>query len=375
MLVRLIDDAVAAERFVDALSGLAPLIGTAGDLVSDIGVGTAGLAVASVYCASIIVVTANWCGYACAAHACVAARAGIAVIADAADIGMLATLDCVTGICGADVVVIARRDARRQAEAALALVAQGALVSIVASGRDYSKNAAFLAVAAVGRAGIAVGADLGTARVAEPGLAEVAVRARIAVVAGQHIVGGLATLDCVAEIARAGIAVIAGLGASGHAPAALAAVEHRAHVAIATNPSVGSMLAALLRVAAVVGAGVAVVAADQLAGLALAARAHVAQGADAAVVTRCGVGRRRAADGWVATICCARVFIVAHADFARLASAACADVAGRTGIAVIAAGLVGRLHTTLYGVTGIGCARVAVVAQLGRTALADADLA
>src|SRR5207247_2037021 len=126
------------------------------------------------------------------------------------------------------------------------------------------------------------------------------------------------------------------------------------------------------RVTRIVGAGVAVVADHRRARLADAAGADVAGGPNGAVDGGRGVGRVDTARRRVTRIVGAGVAVVADHRRAGLADAAGADVAGRTGVPVVAGRGVGRVDTARRRVTRIVGAGVAVVADHRRAGLADA---
>src|SRR5207247_2596843 len=89
--------------------------------------------------------------------------------------------------------------------------------------------------------------------------------------------------------------------------------------------------------------------------------AHVSGRADVAVVAGASVGRVRAARSGVARIVGAWVAVIA-AQQSAAAGAAGAGVAGGTRIAVVTGGGVGGVHTTRVGPAGVVGADVAVVA-------------
>src|SRR5439155_1035919 len=145
------------------------------------------------------------------------------------------------------------------------------------------------------------------------------------------------------------------------ARARLAHVYGRADVAVVAGAGVGPVRAARGGVARIVGAWVAVIAAEAAVACAGSVRAGVVGRAGVTIVAGARVERVPAARARVARVVGARVAVVAAQQGAG-AGAAGAGVAGGTRIAVVAGGGVGGVHTTRVGPAGVVGADVAVVA-------------
>lgn len=212
----------------------------------------------------------------------------------------------VAGVVDAGVAREARairvRLARRVGTASLAAagavtrIADRQRVVVVAdrAGRLVGRGAAALAVAGIERALLAVVAHLGRARSARAILADVAVRADVAVVARVGVGRVDAALDLVARVGRARILVVA-LQLGADAGAVLAGVARGAGVVVRALRRDRRMHAALGLVARVAGARTAVVAIDLRARARADGFALVARGAGVAVVAALRL-RRRATD-------------------------------------------------------------------------------
>ncbi len=195
----------------------------------------------------------------------------------------------------------------------------------------------------------------------------VARRAGVAVGAGHRVVGILAAHRRVAGIGRAGVVVVAATIAATLALSALADVARRARVAVVTRRHVDQIRAARNRVTGIRRADVAVVARQRRRRSAGPAEANVVLRARVAIGAGVVVGRVGAARLGVAIVGRAGVVVIA-AQGRPLARATRTLVAGRAGVVVVAR--VGVVHelAALQRVAGIGRAGLVVVADLARTA-------
>ena len=275
-------------------------------------------------------------------------------------------------VIGAAVAVAAVQRRPWLACPAAAGVGRRADVAVAATSRVGGKNAACVAVALVVCARVAVVAGHGPAGGTDADAAHIAGRAGVAVVAGQRVVRVDAAGLRVAAVIRAQIPIAACLGSARLAAALGAGVDQRASVAVGAGSAVGDREAPLERVAAVVCAGVAIIADHQRAALACATLAGIVLAADAAVLARLGVVRRRAASVGVAAVVGARVAVVADLGGARLANSGLAGVRCGARVAVVALGVVVLEDAARLGRAAVVCAGVAVVADEHRAALAGA---
>lgn len=147
-------------------------------------------------------------------------------------LGELAASLGIAGVARARVVVLAHDRVARHANARRAHVAVRARVAVVARPGHRLIDAALDLVARIRGADVAVIAVLGAADRAGARLAGFPARADVAVFARQRVVRELAALLCVAAVARAQVAVVARLLRPAGAHAVLANVVLRAHVAV-----------------------------------------------------------------------------------------------------------------------------------------------
>ena len=247
--------------------------------VAGVGVGAAQLDVTSVCRARVLVVAQAGLADAAAALARVAAGASVAVVASnrALAAGRASRFRLAKVLCARVAVVALLR--RALASAAAAAVCGGAQEAVVARGcvgRDAVLAVAGLQVAAGGLAAVGRAAQLGGPGLALAGAAQVADRARVVVLA-RHAVGlGVgAAQGQVAAVFGARVLVVAGQGRAGDAGARLAGVVGRAGraVGVAAGAVERHVLATAVvtfsAVARILGAAVLVVAAA-LVGLAVA---------------------------------------------------------------------------------------------------------
>ncbi len=279
---------------------------------------------------------------------------------------MLATTCRITGIVGAKVVIGTVLDLAGLALAAAALVTIGANAAIGAGVRIANADAAFPAIAQVCGAGIAIVAGLGVAAAAGAILASLTFGARVIIVAWQCVGRRYAALLGVADVAGAGVGVVADLGEARLAGARLAQVSICADVIVVTDRGVGAGYAAGLGVAAIVSAGIAVIARDFDLSLANAAFASVVAGTGVAIVARHVIGRGLAAELGITTICCARILIIADTGHAGQAQTTLATVAlGANAAIVTRTAIGGRANTPFARIATICSARVFIVTHYG----------
>ncbi len=187
----------------------------------------------------------------------------------------------------------------------------GAVVVVVAFGSVIAENTAFLCVAEVVGAGVAVGAGEFTRADTGGILAQIADRARVPIGAGQQIGRKDAARFRFATVCCARVSVVTGGDSAGQAQAAAAAVADGANAAIAAGDAViGAGRTALDGVASVERARVLVVA-DHRRADALAVVAGVAAGAGAVVLAGARLGWVLAFSG-DAVVVATRLLIVAH---------------------------------------------------------------
>jgi len=180
----------------------------------------------------------------------------------------------------------------------------------------------------------------------------------------------LAALNRVARIVGAFVAVIAVERHLSDTDASLTTVQGGAHVRVVARIRVAEVDTAIERMAHVVGAFVAVVAVHRLGSKAESAVACVARRARVVVVAIRLVGRMLAAFDRVAYVVRAEVAVIAVERSSRLASAVKTVVAQSADVAVRAGRAVRGMNAPLLGVARIGCAYVFVVAALQLRSLA-----
>ncbi len=230
-------------------------------------------------------------------------------------------------------------------------------------------------VAVIVGAGVAVVANFHLAGLALAANTQVALGAVVAVRTRVAIAHMHAALDGVAQVRRAQVIVIAQLCRAGRTSAVLARVALRAQIVVAANCRVVAVDAALFRVATVRCAYVVVVAAFHAAGHAKAAAAQIVVCAIVVVAARKAVGAEHATQLSVTAIVAARVAVVAHRGFASRALAALATVAKRANVVVTAAQLIRRENAARLAVATICGARVVVIAGRDRSRQTNAAFA
>ena len=244
-------------------------------------------------------------------------------------------IDRVTAIVGADIAVVAILGPLTMALALDANVGESANVVIVArSGIELVDTAKH------GVTGV-VGADVAIVAVFDlPGTgavgADVALGAGVAVIAGGCIGDTHTTCLRRTGIIRTHVVVVAIHREPRHANTTIAMVAAGTEVLVVARSRVGLVHAALRRVAAIVSAGVAVVAGERRTVLALPSATDVSDRANVAVLARLGVGRVHAANPRLAAIVRAGVAVVAVGGGAGQANALLAGIAHGAGVIIVA---------------------------------------
>jgi len=312
--------------------------------------------VAGVRGAVVAVVTVErraWHARAACARVAVGAQIVVRALVDVVDV--LAPCQCVAGVVGTEVVVVAvGRDTRDTAGGLVAGLNAVARVLVVADNRRVNAQAS-LRVAEIKRAGVAVVAECGREDAAGCGNARVH-GAGVEVVADNGRVN--ATSDRVARVGRALVTVVAGLGREDAAEPRVARVGRaktlvvaalrrardacairadvvvRAEVVVLAVRGVGCVVTTGERLARVVGARVEVVAVDDKSD-ACAVGTGVGVRALVPVVAGCIVVLVDTAECRVARVIGARVVVVA-VQRRTLATAVHTGVRGSAGVLVVA---------------------------------------
>lgn len=251
-------------------------------------------------------------------------------------------------------------------------------------------------LAALDRVARIVGADVAVAAVDfGPGVAQAVVaevvdcaNALIKVAAlavqGAGLERAIATLRT-ARVLRAGQVVVAHFGCAGHADAGCASVANRARVVVGiARQHIGGEHAVFHRITGVVGAHVEVVAIFVALRCACARQTHVTRCARVAVVARLKLQSPCIVDAvagsFCATVVCASIFVVAVFGRPRFTGAKSTSVADGAQIAVgVARQRIGRVHATADRIATVVAAQIAVVAvdlsaRYARAGLADVAL-
>jgi len=217
----------------------------------------------------------------------------------------------VATVVGTYIVVVAVCSDAPLAHAPLALVHLGALISVVALLLIGRVLAPFFRVARIIGAGIPVVAPENTGRNACAVSADIPGGASITVIAGHGVIVENATGAGFAGIAGARVVVVALEDPRGFAHTAGAGIAGGAVVAVIARPVVVLVNATLHRVAPVESAVVGIVTVERAHSLARPALARVSGGADVAIVARVGVVFVAAACGRIARVIGAQVAVVA----------------------------------------------------------------
>ena len=292
---------------------------------------------------------------------------GIVVIAGSGIICKYATLLWVAAVVGAAVAVVAGHGLARHAGAAAAGVAYGAGTAVIANQRIVADHTTLLGITGIGGAQDVVFAVLGGADLASSSDADIALGASVVVAAHRRIVCKYAALLWVAAVIGAAIAVIAGHDLAGQAGPAAADVAQGANAAVIARRRVVSRLATPFCVTGFGRAGVAVIAARRLLRRAGTVLAGVPRGAVVVVTANGGIVCKYAAFAWVAAVVGARISVVAGQAAGGRADAAFARIAQGTDIAIGARQLIVCENAAVLGVAAVCGARIAVVANRRRT--------
>ena len=268
----------------------------------------------------------------------------------------------VAAVVRADVAVVAVRRGT-DACAAQACIVQAAYLAIVT--RDAVRgrgDTADFDRARIRRACVAVVAGELAGREARAGGADVAGGAGVAVAARNGVVRVATAGQRRAGVIGAGVAVVAANRRAGRTDSCRACVVSRARVAIGTGAGDPGVLAARVLVARIRGARIAVVAVECAATRAGATHAHVVQGARACVAAGRGVRQVHAAFAIDARVVGARIGVLTVRRYAE-AFPARADVRHAAFLAIVAGSAVGvGVRATGGQVAAVGGARIGVVA-------------
>ena len=131
------------------------------------------------------------------------------------------------------------------------------------------------------------------------------------IVTGVHIIGVLTASGCGAAVVGAGVTVVAEEGGTGAAGAGHAGVSHGAGIAITAWNRIGEMLAALAWITTVICTCISIVAGEIAGTHADAIHTLVSAGAGVLVVTGCEVGRVDTALNRVTRVVGAGILVVA----------------------------------------------------------------
>jgi len=303
----------------------------------------------------------------------VAGRAEISVLAGSSHREVRAGTIGGTQIFGTDVIVITVHGYARLADADDADVVHGAWISIVAPPFDIFMGTAAVGITDVKSTAIAVIAE-------QAPLADTRSRdAQVVAGAGAMIITGIDIIDVLtaggrsAAIVRAGIAVVAEQGGTGVTATSYAGVAYRARIAIAAGNRIGDMLATFAGITAVICTGVSIVAGEITAAHTYAIKTLITAGTGVLVVTGCKIGRVHAALNQVAGIVGAGILVVTVQ--AARADAYCVDtmVKGGAGVPIRAGVIIGFVLATSRWIAAVRSAWVCVVAIIEvRAGSADA---
>lgn len=300
------------------------------------------LGVAEILGASLVIVAVHRRTRAATGLACIARRAGIAVIARRRVGSRCAPTGGDARIICTRVAVVAHDRFAGCALTAGAKVIGGASAAIVAGqGVGYGLAAA-RRVAAVGRTQQPVVTQFCCACEATAGLARITLAAHVAVAAGRGVGGGGASGFRVAHVVGTGIAVVADFGGARQTSAVLARIRLRAKVAVAARHDIGFATATYSRITGIGGTRVVVVTTLGRSGHADAAPARVAHRAGVGVAASGSRVGGLAASHRIASVRCAWVCVGAHLGTAGEARTRLTDIALGTRIVVVARGGVCR---------------------------------
>jgi len=223
---------------------------------------------------------------------------------------VLATGIGFAAVHGAGIGIVARQRLP-QAPSSLADILVSAQIGIVAELGVGHELTAGGGIAVVGGAGVGIVAHQAAGPHALPQVAEVIDGAEIFIRAGSVVEHGEASLDRVADISGADVAVIAVEGADAQALTSLADITHRALIAVITVAGHGLVKTAEPGNAEVLGAGFPVVAVQRHPRLTQTVKAPIAQRAPVSIFTLTLVGVVDAARRRHTSVVGARVAVVA----------------------------------------------------------------
>jgi len=246
----------------------------------------------------------------------------------------------VAGVAGTNLFIVALRERGVNALASLAMVAEGAGISIIATGfvGDMLARPIVAADIVTTRVSvIAVGRGTGHTLAAR---ALVIQSARIAVIAGSRIVVIETAQFPITTLRRTRVLVVTGQQASPRlATATSADISCRTGIAIIANRHVVFMNAAGLGVAPIVGAEVAIVAREHpLSGKTKSSNAAIVQSADITIIARRGVVQMSTAGCRVAGVVGALVAVITIRFGTRQTETRIAEIANGALVAIVTKG-------------------------------------
>ncbi len=272
----------------DAQPGNTAAVSRAGGLVSYRRVEASRFGYAAIIGARICVVAVQgieaW--LAGAIGAAIIEGAGIGIIAPGIIGDKEAAQRVVTAIVGAGIVVGAGDGHAPATDSQVAEFVGGAGIGVVARQIVEFVEASLLAVATVGCAGILVVTIQIGPRCTLAHAALVTIGAGIGIVAGCGIGRESTAGFRLTAVICAGVVVLARKGGAGQAPAVLTHVTDSAGIAVVTVFGIGSEGATHIGLAAIVGAGIGIIAGERTAADALAEVAVVPRGAYVLVIAR-----------------------------------------------------------------------------------------
>jgi len=295
--------------------------------------------------------------------AMVTERAGVAVAAWAVVRRVLTEPPGCTRVLGTGVLVVTGLFDPSGAYAGDAHVAHSAGVIVRAGALDRFMFAPPARKAGVERTNVAIIAGERAASHAAPLGALISERAGVVVVAGALIGRKGAASQRITSVVSAWISVITGERDGPRLTRSLSAlIAHSAQIPIITWRRVRSALAAIARIARVVGTRVSIVTWEDPPGHASAPLALVIDGAAVLVITRRFVGEEHAADAHDTGVVRARVPVVTgQARRATNAGRVLAVISERARVTVVARLLVRSAHAARRGLTQVGRTGVLVV--------------
>jgi len=192
--------------------------------------------------------------------------------------------------------------------------------------------------------------------------------AGISIEAGSIDLLVLAATSRKTDILGAGVGIIAFQGTFAQAVTGGANVASSAGIAVIALHGICQMDAALLRMAGIVGAGVAIIAIHRGTGNATSQRTFVVSGALAIITTWVLVVGLGAAGHRQADIIGARIPVVAFQWLGTNTRASGAAIANRAGIGIVTLSGMGRVEAPYQGVASVICTSVPIITIQGRPA-------